>query len=58
MRSADLTNAPRAVASAPIHHVRAVLQDCLARLDALDAPVAAAHLSACLDVLRQDVNPD
>ena len=58
MPIADLSAAKGGVATAPIQQVQALLTTCLARLDALDAQVAAAHLSACLDTLRQDFNPD
>ena len=58
MPIADLSDAQGSVAAAPIQHVQALLTKCLARLDALDAQVAAAHLSACLDTLRQDFKAD
>jgi hypothetical protein len=46
------------MAQASIEHVRTLLTTCLAQLDALNAQVAAAHLSACLDVLQQDFKSD
>ena len=56
MRTIDLSDAPGITTAA--QHVYGTLRDCLARLDALDEPVAAAHLSACLDSLGAHFNPD
>ena len=35
-------------------HLLEMLNDCLVMLDAFDAPVAAAHLSACLESFKTD----
>lgn len=56
MRMIAPSDAPGVTPTA--QHVYGTLRDCLARLDALDEPVAAAHLSACLDSLREHFNPD
>lgn len=56
MRMTAPSDAPDVTTAA--QHVYATLRDCLARLDALDDPVAAAHLSACLDSLREHFNLD
>lgn len=58
MHTADFRDAKSMVANAPIQHVQALLSTCLARLDALDEQVAAAHLSACLNSLQQHFKAD
>lgn len=38
-----------------VDHVYDLLNDCLLKLDTMHMPVAAAHLSACLETLKQNV---
>jgi hypothetical protein len=56
MRIADDHSKNDGSTSASIHELRNTLRDCLASLDALNTPIAAAYLSACLETLKQDFN--
>lgn len=62
MRIAEFSTVSRIDPAPPtpeaIGRIYATLNDCLTQLDDMHVHLAAAHLSACLDVLTRDFNPD